>query len=139
MFISSLVADALWLKVDDRVSVSLSSLYVQLVFLSGGTDFFQTLCCQKVHNHSNTSRPCWTYRHALHAGYTLGRVNRFRVREWNGICWALLGTNATTIASTSAFGVGHFAAFLIRSIAWHLRHCAVITFCLIHDVSSKLP
>ena len=51
-------------------------LDIQLVFFPGSTDFFQAQCCQKVHNHSNTSHPCGASRHAFHAGYTLGCIRR---------------------------------------------------------------
>ena len=37
-----------------------------------------------------------------------------------------------------AFRLWHFAAFLIRVIAWYLWHCAVVTFRLVHDVSTEL-
>ena len=56
-------------------------LEVKLVFLSCGTDFFQTLCSQEVHHHSDSSCPRWAYRHTFHAGDALGSINRFRVRE----------------------------------------------------------
>ena len=39
----------------------------------------------------------------------------------------------------SSFGMGHFACLLVRVIAWHLLHRAVITFCLVYDVGTEMP
>ena len=50
----------------------------------------------------------------------------------------MMGTNSTTIASASSFGLWHHASFLIWTMAWQFRHGTVIASCLVQDVFTEL-